>query len=501
MLHFGHLPGLFILNPSHPLFPTAGETPCVASPPARHGGRGGSGPGPPGPRGARSTPSQDSPNCLRPLSHVPGARSLPRARPRPLRSPLPAGGGSRPGPRHSEPHSEPRQPASRSLWRPRSDFLRPAPPEGVSRKARGVGFPRHEPRSVCRRVPEPWGAPALCSHGHGHGVRRCSKKTKPTPACWSPAEPLVSALRPCPVWRASGDRWGGSTGSHGTRLQGQPPAALGGRGAEAEGVAPPAPGSTCQHPAGRSSCILQHLEPAMRAEEGRARPTPRGRAPHPGHHTSPLLPQAGLSPLADRQLGWAEEAQEAGCVSERAPGEPAPASARSGGPGEPTQLSVAVGPGPARQDGGRSTDPGGQVTAGSFRPVPESVSERPPSCFRWRPPPCTHCLPTRGTATRGSKSTPRAPGHSLLPRSASPAPPPREVPAEAGPRDGEWTQDRAQGRAAAGSAGRARSEAPSALGPRAPDGPGPRTEEEGAVARSSPKFKERRKAVGVDPAP
>lgn len=96
MLHFGHLPGLFLLNPNHSLFPTAGETPAWRLPQPGMGA-GSAAPLAPGPRGASSTPS------LRSLSHVPGASSVPRTRPRPRRSPLPASSRLRPGHHHSEP--------------------------------------------------------------------------------------------------------------------------------------------------------------------------------------------------------------------------------------------------------------------------------------------------------------------------------------------------------------------------------------------------------------
>lgn len=276
-----------------------------------------------------------------------------------------------------------------------------------------------------------------------------AKNKKQPLLCWQLAELPVSALRPCPARWASGDWRGASTGSHGTRSRGQPPAALGGLLSLKD--------SPRQHPQhglgkgqGQRSHILQRLEPATRAEEGKGearhrKPEARGRSHHsrPPHKSSPAT---GWCPYL-RSVSLTKEAQGAGCVSEHGLGAPAPASAQLGGPGE---LAMRAQPSPPSSLWLWDLSPpirtvGRAQTTGARSPlarsgVLESVSEKPLSCFLWRPLPCTHYLPTRGTATHGSRSTRTVPGPGATRYSHAPPrlPPPREVPsAEAGPRDGE----------------------------------------------------------------
>lgn len=307
---------------------------------------------------------------------------------------------------------------------------------------------RLEPQNVCRPVPQPWEAPALCSHGHG--VRRCSQKTKNN-HCFAGSWLSSLSLLCGRVQR------GGRLGTGGV-----PPRGPTGHVHE---VSPQQPwggvlslkDSPRQHPQhglgkgqGQRSHILQRLEPATQAEEGKGearhrKPEARGRSHHarPPHKSSPAT---GWCPYL-RSVSLTKEAQGAGCVSEHGLGAPAPASAQSGGPGE---LAMRAQPSPPSSLWLWDLSPpirtvGGAQTTGARSPlarsgVLESVSEKPLSCFLWRPLPCTHHLPTRSTATHGSKSTRTVPGPGATRYSHAPPrlPPPREVPsAEAGPRDGE----------------------------------------------------------------
>lgn len=150
---------------------------------------------------------------------------------------------------------------------------------GGSREARWVEFMRLEPQNVCRPVPQPWEAPALCSHGHG--VRRCSQKTKNN-HCFAGSWLSSLSLLCGRVQR------GGRLGTGGV-----PPRGPTGHVHE---VSPQQPwggvlslkDSPRQHPQrglgkgqGQRSHILQRLEPATRAEEGkgearRRKPEARG---------------------------------------------------------------------------------------------------------------------------------------------------------------------------------------------------------------------------------
>lgn len=117
-----------------------------------------------------------------------------------------------------------------------------------------------------------------------------------------------------------------------------------GGGTEPEGMAPSAPGSVVWgrgrdrgHTQPRGG--LQRLEPAVRVqEEGEAR---RTGSQKPEAVLITALAQHKASPatgwchsLRVCQLGWAEEAQEAGCVCEWAPGRATPCQRLVGGPGE-----------------------------------------------------------------------------------------------------------------------------------------------------------------------
>lgn len=223
-----------------------------------------------------------------------------------------------------------------------------------------------------------------------------------------------------------------------------------GGGAEPEGLTPPAPAARSGEGAGSEVTHSAAPGASHGAEEGKGearhrKPEARGRSHHarPPHKSSPAT---GWCPYL-RSVSLTKEAQGAGCVSEHGLGAPAPASAQSGGPGE---LAMRAQPSPPSSLWLWDLSPpirtvGGAQTTGARSPlarsgVLESVSEKPLSCFLWRPLPCTHHLPTRGTATHGSRSTRTVPGPGATRYSHAPPrlPPPREVPsAEAGPRDGE----------------------------------------------------------------